>query len=79
MSQLTVIFLLNLLVGIGALLFICGGLRTWRVLLLVPLSVTAAAVTYSLTRFLTVVCRNGRGAGLGLPAAAQPILERTDA
>lgn len=67
-AQLTVLFLLSTAVGMAALLYVCGNLMTWRVLLLVPLSVTAAAVTLGLTCFLTVLCRDGR-LGLNLSFA----------
>jgi ABC-type transport system involved in multi-copper enzyme maturation permease subunit len=60
MSQLAITFLLYTLVGVLALLYVCGSLQTWRIVLLVPLSVTSAAVTFGLTCFLTVLCRDGR-------------------
>lgn len=60
MSQLLAVFLVNTIVGALALLYVCGDPLTWRIVLLVPLSLTAAAVSYGLACFLTVLCRDGR-------------------
>jgi ABC-type transport system involved in multi-copper enzyme maturation permease subunit len=68
MAQLAVICLVSLLTGVILLAWVTGQVLTWEFLAAFPMALVSCAVTFGISYFLTILCRDSR-LGLNLSFA----------